>query len=112
MWNGFAYPYYGGDPRAAVPDDLYSGIPAAGDRIAVPGRTGSDSLVVEQLTDRIVRLSWQDRGREVAEVGLFLADQEPPGDYRADDSYPTVHRSLRAGVRCHDGGGDGGLAQR
>lgn len=42
----------------------------------MPGRPGSDSLVVEQVTDGIVRLTWQDRGREVAEVGLSLTDPE------------------------------------
>lgn len=89
FWNGFAYPYYGygppyyygpryhgGAPPGRVPDDVSSGIPVPGDRIAVPGRAGSDSLIIEQLTDSIVRLTWLDPGREVAEVGLFLADSE------------------------------------
>ena len=80
FWNGFAYPYYG-RPYYGYPDTVgrppeygYEGIPRPGDRIAVPGKTGADSLVVEQVTEDIVRLTWQDRGRQVEEVGLFLAD--------------------------------------
>jgi hypothetical protein len=92
FWNGFAYPYsgrlhsiyYGGyygrqsdDYPAAEgrsPESSYEGIPRPGDRIAVPGETRTESLVVDQVTDGIVRLAWQSRDRRVAEVGLFLAD--------------------------------------
>lgn len=83
FWNGFAYPYYDRpfykypDTVGRPPDYGYEGIPRPGDRIAVPGKTGSDSLVIEQVTDSMVRLTWQDRGRQVEEVGLFLADSTP-----------------------------------
>lgn len=89
-WNGYGYPYYGcpyygypygyscgyGGAEATVEGRTYNGIPRPGDRIAVPGKTGTDSLVVEQVSQGVVRLTWQDGGRRVEEVGLFLADAD------------------------------------
>ncbi len=103
-WNGYAYPYYGDpyayrdpyarDPRLKDVDTLPQADtlpttdrspaadtppPLAG-RVAVPGPSGTDSLVVEQATlsgERtvsVLRVSWRPMGRQAEEVALFLAD--------------------------------------
>jgi len=49
---------------------------ATGDRIPVPGKTGTDRLVVEEVSNSVVRLAWLDGSRRVEGSSLFLADAE------------------------------------
>lgn len=96
-WNRYAYPYYDrypyyrdgyppdpllnrGDPGPqadSVPADTLA---ASANRVAVPGPTGRDSLVVERVplaeerAPPILRVTWQERDQRAEEVALFLAD--------------------------------------
>ncbi len=72
----YRYPCGYPGPENSASARTYNGVSQPGDRIPVPGKTGTDRLVVEEVSNSVVRLAWLDGSRRVEGSSLFLADAE------------------------------------
>jgi hypothetical protein len=75
---GYPYPYFSSySSSIGASSSVYGNnyAPQTEPAAPSPGRVG-DELVVEQVSNSVLRLTWRDDGYPIEEVGLFLADRE------------------------------------